>query len=719
MNITKDIFRQLKEYQNGISEQLIIANQEKKELIEKVNSGEPLTKKESKRNKNLTSKIKLLQEIFTSVDKLIQTKEFETNFKILNSDATEEAKNYAENILVGIIKNISTSNIVGVENLAKMPENLDENLDDIKEKIEYDLKTLNEDLAYAKRRNKEESEIIAIETDIEERQNDLAKINKYLSKIPSDKDIRKDLNDYEVATKNTKSKIKKKYIKLLNDYQERIIERIEKNKAQINALDKSKLNLLKEKFISNLKGFNIVKPIDNEEELSEDDETIVTKNNENNAKKEEKVVDNKQNSDKNDKNNQENSNKTAKKSENNETSKKNSSNKQSILILGEKDHTRMKTEGKILIADNNRNDNDEDIYFGYERYDNFNDFFKKHWQKIVGITAAAIGVVSIIIVGKQFIKDLKKDNSKDNLDTPTSSIETEISNSYDEKVLALMEKGYGEYEAGLMFENFDENLINRLLSMPYIEKVTNYVTTQDFNLDYLEDYENVRTVNNITSKQAVDYVNRSYKIQEANFYPEASIDDIAKIVMAFSNGMLYNEDFSYVLNPIDSTINEITNNYRFGTVKEEDIKKIEALQYFAKEGTDLSNFLRRYSTLAADVLRNPFDGAKKDKLYSFLTIYATSLNNGFINELDVRTDDEEFNNDAILNSNYDFQVAYDGFVQSTIPLLIPSINEPGAYQNYIDTTGRTQKSIELQELLLTAVNNNTINCEKGRTLGGE
>ncbi len=271
------------------------------------------------------------------------------------------------------------------------------------------------------------------------------------------------------------------------------------------------------------------------------------------------------------------------------------------------------------------------------------------------------------------------------------------------------------------FYNYEENTVTitpEPTTTPVPTPSNPFINVFGYNETYLKDYESTKEIYNTTAEDAVEYVNDAYKILETRFYgEEATLDDIINVLVAIRTGNLYTEDNVSILRPIDSVLNLITENYIFGVPTEEDITKLSALQYFAKEGTDLDKFLTRYYQLLVDVLRNPYDGIYKDNLYNFLNVYASNLNNGFVNEPELTTGNEEIDNDAKLNSYYDFQLAYDGFVFDTLPLLQSGVNDPNAgSQEDID---RSNRSLELQDLLYTAVHDLMQDCEPSLTRGGE
>lgn len=424
-------------------------------------------------------------------------------------------------------------------------------------------------------------------------------------------------------------------------------------------------------------------------------------------------------------------------------------------------------------------DMDEELEINPETKDE-----KKHKSNTAKIIGAVILGTSLILSITKLAKDLKKNNVKNPSDDyskeetveipatdniriivpettetltieTTEALETEVKN---ENIDKLMAKGYDEYTATLMAENFNDETINSLLEMPYIETVKAYASTNDFNINYLNDYEMYREMYNVTPAKIVDYVNRSYQIMATGFYEEATVDDIIKVVMAIDNKELFTTENAALAQSINTSFNRVVDHYLFGTITEEDINKLDAIKYFAKESTDLGRFLNRFGALAQDIVRNPEDSQYKDNMTQYISIYATSLN-GFTNEPATLTDDQEFNENAQVNDYFDWYMSYCSFVgplgdvlmyprelqdvdlfyaeeiyHDTI-LLEDCTEEALAnqraqreellraygYGDYLDSIFKLYKIYDLRELMLTALKDPEITniCGQSRTLGGE
>ncbi len=339
----------------------------------------------------------------------------------------------------------------------------------------------------------------------------------------------------------------------------------------------------------------------------------------------------------------------------------------------------------------------------------FAKWFKKHWKKI---TAGVVAVAALATVSTLTYKGIKKladkmdkendDTTKDTtenidstniLDTTNdrSDILDNIEKVEDPVILALKEKGYNEYNAKLMTENFDDETLKSLLEF-YRPEAEKYASSKDFNLDYLEYYENALNKYNTTVDKAVDYVNRSAKILETNFYSEATIDDVCDVVASIDDKTLFYGENANLAQSFNTAFNAIVEDYLFGNITEDDSKKMDAVKYFAKDGTDMNVFLAKYAEIIKNVLANPNVNSYKTELYRFLRIFATSFN-GINSDKDALTDNKEFNDAAEVTDLYDWFMAYNSFVSPLYPLAYPKhvelppttpIIPEGATQEMID-----------------------------------
>lgn len=296
-------------------------------------------------------------------------------------------------------------------------------------------------------------------------------------------------------------------------------------------------------------------------------------------------------------------------------------------------------------------------------------FLNKNKKKIAAIGGATILCVSIILIAKSCSKDIK--NSKNN-NTNTPGIESTYENANKETIEALVNKGYSEYAAMLMAENFDENTINTIQTKPYSPLVENYASEKEFNYDYLLDYEDARTIYNIVSSKAVDYVNRSLKIQETGFYEDATINDIVGVVKSIDDQTLFKKEGDEQEQTIYASLTNIYNSYSFtNETQENNIKKLDALKYFAKDGSELSLFLNEYATLMQNVLSTKGNTEESDKakqnVYNYLDTFANTFAG---NKYDI----DNVNENAVIEDTYDWNVAYHSFVLPPISMFITEKN---------------------------------------------
>ena len=305
-------------------------------------------------------------------------------------------------------------------------------------------------------------------------------------------------------------------------------------------------------------------------------------------------------------------------------------------------------------------------------------------KKVIKIAGASILVVAMLVVGSKLIKNIKEANINDVDERPSYSTVVDdkttgtagtIEDTKEEtsaNIKALTDLGYNEYLAGLMATNFDEGTIAKILEMPYYEAIANYAIVEAFNVDYVLDYENARTIHNITAEKAVDYVNRSYKIAETKFYDEASIDDIVAVLKAVDDKQTFMLENNAENQSITAGLTSIYNNYSFtNEAHEEDITKLDALKYFAEEGTELDLFLTDYAELCKDVLKAKGDTKlseeTKQNMYNYLDVFANTYAGN-------KNDVANINETAVLENTYDWAVAYNSFIKPFISTFITEKN---------------------------------------------
>lgn len=294
-------------------------------------------------------------------------------------------------------------------------------------------------------------------------------------------------------------------------------------------------------------------------------------------------------------------------------------------------------------------------------------FLNTNKKKITAIVGTIVLCVSIILIAKSCSKDIKNSNNN-----TTSKTENTYENTNKETIEALVNKGYSEYAAMLMAENFDKNTINTIQTKPYSPLVENYATEKEFNYDYLLDYEDARTIYNIASNKAVDYVNRSVKIQETGFYEDATINDIVGVVKSIDDQTLFKKEGDTEEQTIFASLTNIYNSYSFtNETQENNIKKLDALKYFAKDGSELSLFLNEYATLMQNVLSTKGNTEESDKakqnVYNYLDTFANTFAG---NKYDI----ENVNENAVIEDTYDWNVAYHSFILPPISMFITEKN---------------------------------------------
>jgi hypothetical protein len=244
-----------------------------------------------------------------------------------------------------------------------------------------------------------------------------------------------------------------------------------------------------------------------------------------------------------------------------------------------------------------------------------------------------------------------------------SNAEEQTTPSYTEEdrlVDVLFDKGYDWNVAEYLVNNLSTDEIYELAAAPW------YL----YNPDNANDYFAAKNRYNLTFDKAIDFVNRAYSIQRTGFYRDATIYDIIEVLISIDNKDLMRIDNANLAQSFNTSFNGITNNYLFGETTNEDLYKLDAIQYFGSEYSDLGDFLAYYGPLVQRVVVNPYDEGIRDELVSYVRLFATSLN-GFINEPSALTDNELFNNSAVVNDYLDWYIAYESFIKPLFPVLYP------------------------------------------------
>ena len=306
---------------------------------------------------------------------------------------------------------------------------------------------------------------------------------------------------------------------------------------------------------------------------------------------------------------------------------------------------------------------------------------KKHWKKIVGVISAVILIIVIMLIAKSCNKQINNTVNGDTKDP--YGIEAMYENVDKAKLKKLVEKGYDEYTAVLMLYNLPSNVIDTLLEVPYIAAVEEYAQAKDLNLNYIEDYEDARIKYEITANKAVDYVNRAYQIQATGFYQDATINEIVEVIMALDNKTLFTKNNANLAQSFNTSFNGVVEHALFGTTTDDDIKKLDALQYFAADNSDMDLFLTELATITKSVMTNPDDEEAKKVAYEYIATFALSLN-GFTNTDEDVPLEQPYNTNAQVNDYYDWYMAYNSFIAPLYPVYINDSNYPQfEYLQYI------------------------------------
>lgn len=583
------------------------------------------------------------------------------------------------------------------EKVSKYQENLKEELKNVKEERQELLKKVEDGESLSATENIRNKKLVS---QIKELQNKLI--------VFENLDLYNEMSDNLdiISSKNVSKKVKSKKIsellKLFNTFNENIKEKLlnetDLTEENLKDLDKVKLNLKEELDILETELRLAKRRNYNTLDIENDIE-----NNKNIIKK---INDYKLNS-----LNLETVKKDLNELANNTTSKE---NKTTILItyntiINEAKEEQLKEIENIIDNEIVNVENIEDKKSlkvrTKEKLTNIGNFLDKNRKNIIVIGSTAVLCVTIALVAKSCSKDINNSKNNNNDLDNTLGIEQTYDNTNKEIIESLVNKGYNEYSAMLMTENFNENTIKALQTLPYIKEVENYTNEKEFNLDYLKDYENARIIYNVTSDKAVDYVNRSYKISETGFYDEASINEIVEVVMAIDNKDLFMQENANLAQSFNTSFNRIADHYLFSTTTEEDLNKLDALQYFAKEGSDLDLFLTEFGSLVKENIESPNNKEAKDKMYTYMAEFTLSLN-GFTNTDEDINISKPYNSNAQLNDYFDWYMAYNSFIAPLYPTLIDE-SEFTKYE-------------ELQYIMLTALEDPQfeIVCGKESSLGG-
>ncbi len=259
-----------------------------------------------------------------------------------------------------------------------------------------------------------------------------------------------------------------------------------------------------------------------------------------------------------------------------------------------------------------------------------------------------------------------------------------------------------------------------------------YASVQNYVEIYRAEYEEMRELYNLTYADAVDYVNRAHSIQSFNFFPEASIDDVVRLLMNIDNKKLFTQNDDGLTSMLVTVIGQVAENAVWGQPTQEDIHKMEALQYFAKDGSDLDEFLTELGEINKRVLTDPNNSEAKHDAYLYLRTFIHSFNSydnmiNYINEYpetdygqELASDlaNGEILTDEVLKEKAMVKDSYDWYFSYNLTSAFASIYAPIDYNeaefakwDELWMMGETAlESPEIQEIC-----NNGL----GLTLGGE
>lgn len=204
--------------------------------------------------------------------------------------------------------------------------------------------------------------------------------------------------------------------------------------------------------------------------------------------------------------------------------------------------------------------------------------------------------------------------------------------------------------------------------------IYSYVNNKDFNKDYLWDYEEVRTLNNLEVAKAIDYVNRAYEISKANYYQDATINEIVQILEAIDTKTILREDNEALLSSIITPIDDITLNYLINGLQKNDIDKIKAIKYFAKADSELEKFLKDYANIIIDALKNKEDTDKISEINRLAYNYLDAFANTYLGQVITSEKNKYQDYEDIINDGNDWNLAYKAFIIPSIPMFITNDN---------------------------------------------
>ena len=341
-------------------------------------------------------------------------------------------------------------------------------------------------------------------------------------------------------------------------------------------------------------------------------------------------------------------------------------------------------------------------------------FYQRHKKAICGtlITAIAVGIVGISL--NNLIKKDKNANNDGNNEYPTEYIVVEPTPTPNALEGQLINKGYSYEAAVLMARYFDEAAINNLLSMPYDARVETYADAKGFKYEYLREYEETRSIYNITASKTVDYVNRAHILKDYNlFNSETELNDYVEFVLAIDNKGLFHTEFVEASNRLNDTTNTITSHLMdslvtgVNQITADDINKINALRFIAADCSDLDMCMEKFADIVTGIINDPNNMELREQGFKFVQIFVTSANN-FNNTLNsetlipeseisnVLTGDEAFDEAAKVLDDADWYIAYDGVITPlSYMIFAPGDGEDEDYQKWDDLLFVGEKHLDV------------------------
>lgn len=257
-----------------------------------------------------------------------------------------------------------------------------------------------------------------------------------------------------------------------------------------------------------------------------------------------------------------------------------------------------------------------------------------------------------------------------------------------------------------------------------------FMNVMGYNEAYLKDYEDAMNRYNILAEKAVDYVNRTHIIQDNyHFFAETSINEVLKVIMSIDQREIMTDENNNVADAMNNSLNTVLDGVLWKGLTDADIAKLDAIPYFAEEGTDLNIHLKEYARLAKDAIVNQTEEAFNN-MYQYLQIFTLSqfdntlavniiepdgsITERPVNESTVEvvgTVTREFYDAATVNNVFDWWMAYNSFIKPLYSTYFP-------YDYYDERVRRWE---DLQCIMQSGMEDPKFDevCGNSLTLGGE